>query len=395
MMRPTRWVSLCAFAILMARPTPGVAQATADGLQTGPISWKPVISLRDVGLDSNVFDDPARPREDRVGTFSGRVDATLPAPYFRLSVSGGADALYFERYEGERSINRRASLRIDLPLARVTPFVSGGYERARERQGFEVDLRSKRRGLTGSVGLSWAVTPRGSLQASVGDEKIDYDAGQTFRGLELSRSLNHEAQNVRVGARYEVTPLTILTIDGMASRDRFADPDRNLRDTRATIGLSFSPDAVISGRATVAYHKLDTGPAQVPFEGYASDVDLSFSLFGTTRVQVRYNRDTNISLEQPYFLQQGYGVDIQQRVLGPVQLLANAQLQTLDYPGVPSRNQAKRRDDNEVVGGGVGVQASRTTRITATYEWAHRRSSITAFAYTRRRVLASLILTLG
>jgi len=382
----------------LASPAAGQGQTQAPtGFLSGPFTWRPVIAVRDAGLDSNVFDEPVNPKEDRMVTFAPQVDASMITPRFKLAGSTQVEAVYFERYANQRAINRRATVRMDFPVPRIVPFLSGTYERARDRQGPEINLRASREVLGGATGFTLSVTPRSSLQGSVGTSVLTFDTDQTFRERDLAQLLNRETQTATLGLRYQVTPLTTFGFDATVARDLVQQSARNTEDLRATLSLAFAPDAVIRGRATLVYHKLSAQEADLPFEGFAADVDLSYTILGVTRVQVRYNRDTNFSLEAPFFLSETYGVDVQQRLVGPLDGVARGQWQTLDYPGILRVNLPARLDRNDLWSGGLALQVTRAARLIVVYEEARRRSTLITenIDFSRRRLLASLTYILG
>ena len=219
---------------LLAVPLLAHAQG-GTGFVTGPISWRPTIALRDVGVDNNVFDELVDPKEDRIGTLSPSVDVTVSGSRVRLDGGFDADFVYFERNASQRAFNRAARLRLEVPLRVLTPFVSGDYERALERQGTEINLRARREGYTGTAGLSWAMTPRGTVRAEVAFNQVEYDAGQTFRGLQLADELNRETQSASAGFLYALARadgvrwLLLRIVLGAVQRQRASRAARSCR----------------------------------------------------------------------------------------------------------------------------------------------------------------------
>ena len=86
----------------------------------------------------------------------------------RLSGRSAFDFVYFQEFPNERSMDSDQEARLDLPLARVAPYVSARWVRARQRFGFEIDERTssarrcrRSRAWTCGWGIGRASTYRG------------------------------------------------------------------------------------------------------------------------------------------------------------------------------------------------------------------------------------------
>lgn len=376
--------------LILVRQAALEAQDRPGGrFSTGPVTWSPTISLRDAGIDSNIYDQSVDPREDRMAILTPQLDVVLDSPHFKLQGTGVVDVVYFERHAGERTINRKVVMRAELPFSRLAPFVTGTYERAHDRQGFEVDLRADREAVSGGLGVLWSVTPRGALRVTASQGDNTYDAGQTFRGLDLARELSRTTQTATLGFQYTLSPFTTLTFDVSGGRERYRKSSRDSQDVRALIGVTFAPDAIVRGHAAFGYHLLDTKSPQVPFKGFHADVGLGYTLLGVTRFDVRFGRDTGVSVDAPYFLQTDYGLEIQQTLFGPLFLLARGSRQLLDYPGIPQLLYDARIDRSETYGGGLAMQMTGAARATVTWEATRRLSTIALGNFSRQRLLSS------
>ena len=388
--------SLVAFAIpLMARAQAPVP-IEGTGFMLGSLKWTPAISLRDVGTDSNIFDTHVDHQPDFTATLTPQVDALLDTPHVRVHSTSVVDVVYFDHYASERSVNRQVTTRIDAPLKSLVPFVSGGYTFTRERQNAELDIRARRRDLTGSLGTTVLLGTRGTVQIGGRVQEATYSDGQTLRGYELADQLNRRVEAATVGFKFAITPLTSFIADGETSRDRYTvSTFKNQKSNRASVGFEFAPDAVLRGRATVGYHDLKViDTASLPFGGFTADVDLSYVLLGVTRFDARYGRDTTFSVEAPYYLQNMVGLNIQQTFIGPIDLVARGSLQKLEYPGIASRNVDARTDHTEMLGGGIIVRTSRTTRLSFNYEITRRRSPLESVQFERQRLFTSILVGL-
>ncbi len=379
-----------AIALIVLGSAPAGAQAR---FQTGDFAWTPVITLRDAGLDTNVFDEAADPKRDTVAVMSPQADGVYDNGTWKLALAGGADFVYFRRYTDERSINTRGSARVDVGLARVTPFASIGWVDTRERQNAEIDLRARRTERDVRAGARLQLSSRIALEGSARGGDFRYRTGQIFRGVDIADRLNRESTGAAARLVVDVTPLTRFAVDSELSRDRFEFvPEQDTDHLRVTGGFEFAPDAIIRGRASVGYHRMDArGAIAVPYEGVTAAVDIGYVLLGRTRFDVRVNRDTTYSLaEQPYYLSTSYGGEVLHNVAGPLDVSARYTRELLDYPGLDGRFLAQQTRVNRY-GGAVLVRATERFRLGVHYEFNERLSDDTpSLEFDRRRMYTTI-----
>lgn len=355
-----------------------ISASTADAqgrFQTGNLSWTPVITLRDAGLDTNIFDESVDAKRDHLAVVSPEADGVLDLGSASVTMAGAAEFVYFRRYTDERSINRRGSARIDVPLSRIRPFGGIAYQATRERQNSEIDLRAWRSGREVTAGLGLSVTSRASLEFSGRRADARFEAGDVFRDVELATRLNRNTLAVSTRFRYDVTPLTSVVVDGEVSRDAFVlSPQYDGDNLRGSAGFIFSPDAVVKGRAMIGYHKLTPrGAASVGYEGLTAGVDIGYVLLGRTRVDVQVLRDTNYSFEaQPFYIRTTFGGEILHNLFGPVDVIARASRETLEYQDVPERLIVAHTTDVNRYGGAVAIRAAERMRLSINYEFVER-----------------------
>lgn len=369
-MMKTVVVALSLFAIMPALPV-----AAQGRFQTGQLSWTPTITLRDAGLDTNVYDTPTDPKRDRLAVVSPQVDGVLELGSGSLSLAGSADFVYFQRYTEERSINKRVSARAEVPLSRLRPFGGISYSDARERQNSEIDLRARRtdREVTAGVGLS--LTSRATLEVAARRWDSRFRQGEIFRGVELATRFNRDTNGASARIRYNVSPLTTFSLEADASRDHFVlSPEFDADNLRATAGFLFAPDAIIKGRALVGYHKLSPrGTRTFGYDGLTASVDIGYVLMGRTRFDARLLRDTSYSLEvQPFYVRTTYGGEILHNLVGPVDVIARASREHLDYESIPDRLILAHTLEVNRYGGAVAIRAADRMRLSVNYEFAER-----------------------
>jgi len=107
--------------------------------QWGALRFTPGISVSNVGVDNNVFNDPDHQVSDTTTALGPAVDVWVNAGRLRVTGKSGAQYLYFKNYESQRSWNTADELKFELPLSRLKPFAGGAYVNTRLRPGFEID----------------------------------------------------------------------------------------------------------------------------------------------------------------------------------------------------------------------------------------------------------------
>jgi len=382
---------VCAAAVLMGSALPASAQAR---FQTGAFGWTPTLTLSDAGLDTNVYHEARDPKRDTVAVLTPQVEGILNTGTWRLQLSGQADFVYFRRYARERSINVRTNARLEVPLARLRPFAGIGYGDTRERQNSEIDLRARRTDRHVTVGTRLQLLSRTAVELDARMADQTYEQGEIFRGIDLAGILNRESRTGTVRMLMDLTPLTRFTVDGALTQDRFTlRPARDTDNLRVNAGFEFSPDAIVRGRATVGYHRMEArGVEAFAFKGMTAAVDVGYVLLGRTRFDVRLDRDTMYSLDaQPYYLRTAYGGEVLHNLFGPVDLIGRYTRERLDYPGIPERRLHPHLDRVSRYGGALAIRAAERFRFTLNYEFHERLSEASAeYSFERRRVYTTV-----
>ncbi len=362
---------------------------------TGLIEWSPTLSLRDFGHDSNIFLEPSgRALEDITGTLSPAVRAAIVSPRYELRSSAVFDFVYFQRYAEQRAFNQQYAARAAVTVSLFQPFVAGEWHRARDRQSPEVDLRARRINQVITAGLGLFALSRTSLSLSVSRGEVEFAEGQLFDGVDLATALNRSSETASAGLSFAVTPLTSLKASASVQRDSYSQiAGKDQRSERLSVGVEFAPTAVIRGHATFGYARLTVeDAAAIPFQGFTTDVDVSWSILDVTVVKAVYTRETTASIREPYYLQTLYGLEVRQAFLGPFELLARASRQELNYPGLPGRAVQGHRDHLRAYAAGFAVRLSDTSSLDTTYEVSDRQSTDVNLRFDRRRLITSVSL---
>lgn len=368
---------------------------TVAPLRAGPVSLYPAINLHDIGIDSNIFNDSAVPKEDFTFSVTPRLQAAWPIGGTRLVGTASSDFVFYQTYKDQQSINSALDGRFDVVSGRLRPFVSAGQLRTKERSGFEIDARALRVETNVVAGLDFELSTITALTAWARRDDLSYGQGQRYLGASLSAELDHTGQLAAAGVKLAVTPLTTIIIAAEVQQDRFSSsPFRDADSVRVAPSVEFSTAAAITGHASAGYRQFKPLDARLPeYRGFVASAGLAYTLFGVTQFNVQANRDVTYSFDasQPYYLAFGGGVIISQRLVGPLDLIVLGNRERLRYQALEGPVLEGRVETTTSGGGGLGVRVGDHLRLTLTYDRTKRESSGPSNrAYERRRLLGSV-----
>ncbi len=383
-----------AVALLLWQALPASGQLGRQR-ETAGISWTPSLALRAVGPDRNVYVEPGAGQADRTAIFTPSATAKMTTRLLTIEGNGQLDYLYFEKFTQERYLNRKVNGRMQVDFGRFSPFVRGMFERSRDRQA-DIDIRIGRKVYNYGGGVALPLTAKGSIEASLTQGRNDFEKGRTFREIELAQSLNRKTENLNLGFRYALTPLTTLALDASRIREDYdSSPVLNTDDRRFSLSLFFAPDAILKGRFTIGYHRMRAQfPGNTPFRGLLADANLAYTFRESSRFNVRYFRDTSASFDSPFNVQTSYGIDLVQDIAGPLKVTAGASRQITKHAENVFVRQIPRNERYDSYSLGLAFYWSTSVRSTVVYDVQRRLSSIAIENFRRRRLLASLALVL-
>ena len=372
--------------LLAGIPANAVAQEEIDPSQTarfrfGPLRFTPSITLSNLGVDNNVFNDPVDPKQDTVGSFGPAADYWM---HFGSSLASGKSELqylYFDKYQSERGWNTVQHLKWQIPLARFAPFAEGAYSNTKNRTGFEIDARARLTTETAGVGTDLRLTPNTHLVLGAKRTRLRFDEEETFLDVKLGDALNRTSDRVSTQLRYRVTSLTTFVVDAEGGRDRFtADPLRNADTFSVMPGFELKPSALISGRVFVGFRNFTPLNAAIPrFRGPAASVDAAWTA-RATRLSLQVGRDVSYSYQeiQPYYTLTDVTLGVTERLTYNWDVVARAGRQLLDYTALESQTTqlATQLDTIRQYTGGVGYWFGRTLRLGVDGTYYRRQSTI-------------------
>ncbi len=366
-------------------------------LHVGPLALEPRLALRNLGVDTNALNEELGATRDVTATIRPELTSWLRVGRLGLTGGVGVDWNYYRTLEDQRSFDASESMRADLFLTYVQPYLTGAYERTRQRPNLEIDARVLRSARRAGGGVLVRVGAKTSLDLGYEQRRIDYGAA-FFGGVSLAEALNHEELETSLTGRFAATPLTTLSLAVRARRDRFdLTPERNTDSLAVMPGIELEPLALISGRAAVGFRRFEPKSADVQaYEGLVSDVELSYVFRDRARLTMTVNRDVDYSFEpsEPYYVATGAGATIVQALGGSWDAVGRLSRTTLDYRALRVVELAEpnrlRTDRVTVIGVGIGRRLGEDVRVGIDVDHAERRSSAPGRSYEGMRVGGSV-----
>jgi hypothetical protein len=225
----SRIVVLLVVVVVSAASAPPVAAQSNEAvrrdarLNVGPFYVTPAIRLKELGWDSNVFNqETGQELSDFTFTLSPKADIWLPLTNRALiATTIDLDMVWFAKYKDERGVDPIGSMTGTLFFSRFT--VEGGYEHraTRQRVSHEIDLRAHHVQGTAQASVTYHVSPKFSLILDGDRVTTDLQQGAIFRGENLGQNLSRTTGRAGVAASWVLTPLTTFRVGVDRSGDRF------------------------------------------------------------------------------------------------------------------------------------------------------------------------------
>ena len=391
---------LLLLVIAFAPVVPASAQmrssdATSARWHLGPLALDPRFALRNVGIDTNVFNETETPTRDLTASFGPEMDAWLRVGRVALTGTSTVTWTYFRDSRSQRSFDGSQRARADLDLQWLVPHVSGSIERARQRPNLEIDARVRRDVSVVGGGVDVRLGPRLSIDLAHEITRVDFARGEAGGGL-LADALNRREAETTATGRLVLTPLTTVVVKAAFREDRFDQAVfRDSQSLAVMPGVEFKPLALISGTAVVGVRRLRPEAGEVgAFRGVVADVALNYQLRDLMRVSVVARRDGEYSFEagQPYYLSNGLRLSLTQALGAGWDVVARGGRTTLDYrASIGGTGVAGNRVDQLwAYGLGIGRRLGDAVRIGVDVEQVTRESTAAGRGYDGLRGGGSL-----
>jgi hypothetical protein len=401
-------VLVCALAVLRGAP----ALAQGDGgpdpanvrVRIGPLMMNPTISITNIGIDHNVFNDPPdkQPKEDFTVTVTPATDFWIHLGPTWLTASLNEQINWYQKYASERTANNTYKLGWNASGAVMSFRINGSYLSARERPGFEIDTRAARKETNFDAATDFNFLSKTYIGVTGSRQQTRFAADSVFLDpatgvdVNLETALDRVDWTYGVTLRHQLTPLTSLTVSATRSLAQFDfAPERNTSATGANASLSFAPAALMTGSLNVGFTDFKPDDPALPgYTGFVGSVDLTYVLLGSTRFAATGGRSVQYSydINQPYYVQSKIGGSIAQQLFGPFDVQVRGDIAFLAYrnrAGV-AVEVADRTDRVTTVGVGLGFHMGRDLRLAFNVDQNNRDTQVLEHAYEKFLIGTSL-----
>ncbi len=397
LMRKTAGVVLLALSAGTAWAQPPIAPAEPSAparVQVGPFEVRPTLIVRDIGWDSNVFNQSTQEEGDFSATFGAKVDLGLRKSRVIANYSSFYEYLFFKEFASERGSNRGAEGRVDVVFGRIRPYFLAGIVSSHDRPTAEIDRRARRQNAQVGFGVIAAAFSRTAVTVGYRRQAIDFAEDEAFRGINLANELNGHTDTYSYGVEVQATPLTTLTAHGEYLTERFTlSPDRDANSYAVGVTATLHPLALISGRATIglrAFRPINT--FEPDFTGLTANIAVAYNLRDESRIEIALDRNVRHSLfeDMPYYVSTGGRVAYTQRLTrvldGQVVLAA----ERLAYEARLGAGTGGERDRLRTIGGGVGFQLREGARLGINLDHTTRSSPVAVREFSRSRLYGTV-----
>jgi hypothetical protein len=277
-------------------------------LRLGTLSFTPTFRISNIGLDTNVFDASGVERQpaDLTATFTPGVDIGLTTSRLNVHAQTRSDFVYYQKYKSEQAVNPSIELQADDRLSsRLALYAKGAYGYGKQRTGFEIDSRPTAFSHNTLAGIKVG-GPKLRLDLHGAFGAVAYDPGDRFLNASIAQTLNQRTMGGGATAEYALTPYTTVTLGADEALRRFAlSPDRDINSLTTSLGLRFSPRAMIAGDASIGYQRVDPLASRTPaFDGLTPRAGLSYRLKDLFSASAGIERGLESSFfgDRPYYI---------------------------------------------------------------------------------------------
>jgi hypothetical protein len=353
----------------------------------GSFVFSPVITLNELGYDTNVFDEAENPKRDFVIGMRPDLNVFANLGLLRFTGAAASEFTYFQEYTSERSVARQYRGRLDGRFSLIQPFVAAAFHQTHTRPNDEIDARASRDEFELTVGIVGAVSPIARVFVMANRVGTDFDDGEIYRDVSLATALNRTDDTISAGLRVQATPFTTVTVSGGYSQDRFDFADRNATSRGGKVDLEFAPEAIVRGKVSLGYEDFrPEDPGEPDYRGLVGQAGVTYSMLERATIAVEFNRLVSYSYDEAeaHFVQTGADITWTQRLFGAYDAQVRLSRAWLDYA---------LSDVNPVVNGyqiGIGYNLHDTSRLGINFEYAERAAENQPDRhYDRRRIFAS------
>jgi hypothetical protein len=378
------WVVLATPKVFAQVPNDGGPDPSVVRVRFGPIWMNPTISMPNVGIDTNVFNEPAdrSPKRDFTLTVVPKTDLWLRMGRTWLSGSVTEDIVWYQKYTTQRSANNSYTIGWKAPLNRLVLSTNATWANTRSRPGFEIDERAQRQEPSYGGTIEIRAFAKTFIGMRGGWRTVRFDRTTFFEGTSLQEQLDRTSTSAAISVRHDLTPLTSLIVSAGRSEERFKlAPVRDSTSNEYSVGLTFDPAALVKGSVTLGYTEYKPESADLPeYRGTTAAVALTYTPLGSTRVAATIRRavESSYDVNQPYYLVTGGTASIGQQIFGPFDLVARGGAHRLRYQSRAGAvvTIADRTDHLRTYGAGFGIHLGKDLRLGVNFDKERRTSPL-------------------
>src|SRR5687767_15022287 len=141
-------------------------------IRLGAVAIDSRIGVRNVGIDTNVFNSATDAQSDFTATFSAGTKLWLRTGKGLATFDGDVDYAHFNDFTSERSVNGRGGVQYELRFNRLRPFASAHWLSTRQRPGYEIDARARHYENEFHGGVDLRVGSKGTVRLDY--RRLDY-----------------------------------------------------------------------------------------------------------------------------------------------------------------------------------------------------------------------------
>jgi hypothetical protein len=361
-------------------PSPADDPAAEAPVRFGVLAFDPRITLTNLGVDTNVFNDVDDPQSDFTFALKPGTDMFIRTGRGLLTVSGNVEFVYFSEFETERSINSDVLGRYEFRFNRLRPYVSAGWLDTSQRPGYEIDARARHYEADYHAGTDLRIASKSTLRLDFRHLDYSFDGDEVFDGKALHEELNRTLRAIEVSWRQRLTALTTWVTRISQGAERFeSETVRNSDSFSVSSGFELGRFALIRGDAFLGFRNLQPADGGIfpEFNGVTADVNVFYTAPSQTRLGAAVARDIQYSYENrtPYYVQTGWTVSLTQRVTGRWDVELTGSRDRLAYQAIVPAVDA-RTDFVSRFGGGVGYSFGEQMRVSFDVNSYHRSSEL-------------------
>jgi Putative beta-barrel porin 2 len=346
----------------------------------GPLRFTPSISLTNLGVDTNVFNESTNPKQDTIGAIGPAANLWMHMGPSLFTGKASVEYLYFDRYESQRAWNQSHRLKWEVPLGRFIPFAIGDYANTKNRTGYEIDSRVRQKDQRVGLGTEMELSGQWRLIMAATRSLLAYDRHESLLAEDLSTSLDRWTNAEKLQLRYRLTPLTTFLVNAEAAQDRFVyDELRNTNSIAVLPGFEMKPSALISGKVNIGFRTFTPLREVIPeYRGPVASVDATF-VARATRLGLKVGRDVSYSYQKnlPYYTLTDVMLQLTERLSYTWDVVLQGGRQTLDYAVIRTAllTTDPQVDTIHQYGAGIGYRVGHTVRFGVDGIYFRRRSN--------------------